>query len=88
MQVSALNLIIAAQQAHGASAPRPASQTPASQTKSPEAPKAGNSPAPSSDFEPLSFGSQAAPAQAAAPSTTPTGYSANAPLGSQIDIRI
>ena len=87
MQVSAINLIIAAQQA---AAPRPASQARAPQTKTPEvaAPKMGNSVAPSSDFAPLSFGSPAAPARPAASSTTPTGYSANAPLGSQIDIRV
>ena len=76
MQVSAINLIIAAQQARDATAPRTASQT--------KAPATGNSAAPSSDFAPLSFGSRAAPAQ---PAAAPAVYSANAPLGSQIDIR-
>jgi hypothetical protein len=86
MQVSALNLIIAAQQARGATPAQPAPQT-APQAKVPEAGKPAFSPA-SSDFTPLSFGSQAAPPQPAASSTAPAGYPANAPVGSQIDIRV
>jgi len=82
MQVSALNLIIAAQQARSASAPRPVSQTKAPETGSPAPPQQ------SSEFAPLSFGSQAAPAQPAASSTAPARYPANAPVGSQIDIRV
>jgi hypothetical protein len=74
MQVSALNLIIAAQQARTATPPaRPAEAKP-------------NSPpqATSAEFAPLSFKPQTAePAQDA-----PARYNAAAPLGSQIDIRV
>lgn len=81
MQVSALNLIIAAQQARSSAPPRPASQT-----KAPEIQTAAASEA-SSDFAPLAFKAQTDPQQPAK-SAAPQGYSPSAPLGSQVDIRV
>ena len=71
MQISALNTIIAAQQAKSAQASRPAV---APQAK-PAAP----------GFEPMAFA--ASPAEEAQAPAKPA-YSASAPLGSQVDIRI
>jgi hypothetical protein len=80
MQLSALNSIIAAQQARG--------QTPAKPAAAPAAADVGkpSETGTAQDFAPISFGkSVAAPAQAASP---PSNYAANAPLGSRIDIRV
>jgi hypothetical protein len=90
MQVSALNLIIAAQQARGTSVLPSALQTKAPET---EAPKVNKSEAQPSDFAPLSFGSKsfgahASAAQPVASGAAPAVYPANAPVGSQIDIRV
>jgi hypothetical protein len=74
MQVSALNLLIAAQQARSGAAPR---------AVPPAAAKAAETAADS--FAPLAFKGAGADAPAAS-GTNP--YSPSAPLGSQIDIRI
>lgn len=77
MQVSALNTIIAAQQARNATPARPAAQATASANTEEQSTTA--------PFAPLAFKTASAPQQQAA-SANP--YSPTAPLGSQIDIRI
>jgi hypothetical protein len=74
MQVSALNMIIAAQQARNTPPQRPAPPTI-------ENPKAAG---PVSSFSPPAFKAESAPLQGAPANS----YSPSAPLGSQIDIRI
>lgn len=88
MQVSALNLIIAAQQARNQTAPRPAPQA-APTTSSPstvaQAPVA-EAPA-QHEFAPMAFKSEGA-SKTSVQGEPANGYSPTAPLGSQIDIRI
>ena len=82
MQISALSTIIAAQQARSpAPVARPAVSTPAAKT-------AAAAPQPVQEFAPLAFAAQTT--EAAAPEDAPAKpvYPANAPLGSQVDIRI
>jgi hypothetical protein len=82
MQISALNTIIAAQQARSTpTPPRPAPNAPAAQKAA--APEAS----PPQDFAPLAFGQAAAPGPAANASAPPP-YPAGARLGSQVDIRV
>jgi hypothetical protein len=76
MQVSALNLIIAAQQARTA-------PTPAHTVEAKSKPPVEGAPA---EFAPLAF--KTLPAETTCAPNTPTGYSPTAPLGSQVDIRI
>jgi hypothetical protein len=74
MQVSALHTIIAAQQAQTARPQRPAAAT----AEAKAAP-------PAQGFEPLAF---AGPSTEAAQAPAQPAYSASAPLGSQVDIRV
>lgn len=84
MQVSALNLIIAAQQARNVSPPRP-SDGPArtdNSSKPSQASAAGQ-------FEPLPFeGQKASPSPPADGAQAAARFSPTAPVGSQIDIRV
>jgi len=73
MQISALHTIIAAQQSRMSAPARPAQPAEAAKNSQPAA------------FAPLDFSE--AQILDAAPTTAPA-YSANAPLGSQVDIRI
>jgi hypothetical protein len=73
MQISALHTIIAAQQARTAAPARPAPPTEAAKSSQPSA------------FAPLDFSEAQIPDTTSA---TAPAYSANAPLGSQVDIRV
>jgi hypothetical protein len=79
MQISALSTIIAAQQARSPAPARPAVNTPAAKT-------AAVAPSPVEEFAPLAFTAQTTAAPEDAPAKPV--YPANAPLGSQVDIRI
>ncbi|HTW33719.1 MAG TPA: hypothetical protein VMD53_03800 [Rhizomicrobium sp.] len=77
MQVSALNTIIAAQQARGATSARPPVN--AAGVKTPPG---------TQEFAPLAFAAPTTEAAAAADAPPRPAFSANAPLGSQVDIRV
>ena len=84
MQISALNLIIAAQQARSAAPPHAATGP---STKSAAAPKSPE------EFTPIAFGASGAAepttrSWAQANSAQANSFAAAVPLGSQIDIRV
>jgi len=81
MQISALSTIIAAQQARSATPARPAANAPAARP-------AAAAPAPTEDFAPLAFATQPGAATAQGDAPARPAYPANAPLGSQVDIRV
>jgi hypothetical protein len=84
MQISALSTIIAAQQARSPAPARPATNTPPAAK-----PAAAPAVAPSEDdFAPLSFAAPASAMTATADAPARPAYSAGAPLGSQVDIRV
>ena len=80
MQISPVNLLIAAQQTRNAAPVRPTPVT--------KAAKEASAAEAADGFAPLAFKTQAAPAAPAAPAPAASPYSANAPLGSQLDIKI
>ena len=81
MQVSALSTIIAAQQARSATpTARPAAGTQAAKTAA--------APLPGQEFAPLAFAAPAAATTATEDAPARPAYLANAPMGSQVDIRI
>jgi hypothetical protein len=82
MQISALSTIIAAQQARSAGpAARPAAAAPAAK------PAVAATP-PVQDFAPLAFAAQTSAMTATEDTPPRPAYPANAPLGSQVDIRV
>jgi hypothetical protein len=84
MQVSALNLIIAAQQARGGAAPqRPTGSNAASPAQA--APAAARD---ANDFAPMAFKASVEAPPAPAQRTAANPFVASAPLGSQLDIRV
>ena len=82
MQISALSTIIAAQQARSPAPARPAANTPAAK------PAVAAAPSPVQEFAPLAFTAQTSAAAAPKDAPAKPAYPANAPLGSQVDIRI
>ena len=83
MQISALSTIIAAQQARSAPPARPAANAPVAK------PAVAPAAAPSvEDFAPIAFAAQTSATTAMADAPPRPAYPANAPLGSQVDIRV
>ena len=84
MQISALNLIIAAQQARQTAAQNaPAAQS--APTAKPQPAKLGDRLQASAEFVPFGEAAETAAAKSDAPASAP---SPNTPIGSQIDIRV
>jgi hypothetical protein len=83
MQISALSTIIAAQQARGAAPARPTVNAPAAKPAAAAAATAS-----AEEFAPIAFAAQTTAMTATGDASAPPGYLANAPLGSQVDIRV